>query len=103
MHSGTGRISRMMMRPMSLYESNESNGKISLIKLFDDKRMDIDGIQSQLLIEKLVFAACRGGWPSSLSKKVIRPVCLLQAPISKIFVKSMFQHTFLTLNGLILS
>ncbi len=69
MHSGTGRISRMMMRPMSLYESNESNGKISLSKLFDDKIMDIDGIQSQLTIEKLIFAACRGGWPSSLSKK----------------------------------
>jgi len=69
MHSGTGRISRMMMRPMSLYESNESNGKISLSKLFDDRSMDIDGIQSQLTIEKLIFAACRGGWPSSLSKK----------------------------------
>ena len=41
MHSGTGRISRMMMRPMSLYESNESNGKISLSKLFDDKIMAI--------------------------------------------------------------
>ena len=69
MHSGTGRISRMMMRPMSLYESNESNGKISLMKLFDDRSMDIDGIQSPLSIEKLIFAACRGGWPSSLSKK----------------------------------
>jgi uncharacterized protein len=69
MHSGTGRISRMMMRTMSLYESNESNGKISLSKLFDDRSMDIDGIQSQLSIEKLIFTACRGGWPSSLSKK----------------------------------
>ena len=69
MHSGTGRISRLMMRPMSLYESNESNGKISLERLFNDKNMDIDGIQSQLSIEKLIFAACRGGWPSSLSKK----------------------------------
>lgn len=69
MHSGTGRISRLMMRPMSLYESNESNGKISLEKLFNEKSIDIDGIQSNLSIEKLIFAACRGGWPSSLSKK----------------------------------
>lgn len=69
MHSGTGRISRIMMRPMSLFESNESNGTISLMKLFDDKNLDIDGIQSSLSIEKLIFAACRGGWPSSLSKK----------------------------------
>lgn len=69
MHSGTGRISRMVMRPMSLYESNESNGEISLRKLFDDKNLKIDGVQSTLTIEKLIFAACRGGWPSSLSKK----------------------------------
>jgi predicted AAA+ superfamily ATPase len=69
MHSGTGRISRMMMRPMSLYESNESNGKISLRSLFDDSKMDIDGVHSPLSIEKLIFAACRGGWPSCLTKK----------------------------------
>lgn len=68
MHSGTGRISRMMMYPMSLYESDESNGKISLKSLFDKPNMDIDGINSTLSIEKLVFAACRGGWPSSLKK-----------------------------------
>lgn len=69
MHSGTGRISRMIMYPMSLYESNESNGKISLRALFDNPDIDIDGIESGLTIEKLVFAACRGGWPSSLNKK----------------------------------
>lgn len=69
MHSGTGRISRMIMYPMSLYESNESNGKISLRALFDNPDIDIDGIESSLTIEKLVFAACRGGWPSSLNKK----------------------------------
>jgi len=69
MHSGTGRISRMIMRPMSLFESYESNGKISLSRLFDDKNLEIDGIQSTLSIENLIFAACRGGWPSSLTKK----------------------------------
>jgi hypothetical protein len=69
MHSGTGRISRMIMHPMSLYESKESNGKVSLASLFDDPNHDIDGVTSDLTIENLVFAACRGGWPSSLRKK----------------------------------
>ncbi len=66
MHTGTGRISSMYMYPMSLYESEESNGKISLKELFDNKDLDIDGITSELTIEQLIFAACRGGWPASL-------------------------------------
>lgn len=66
MHTGTGRISKMSMYPMSLYESKESNGKISLRTLFDNKDVDIDGIISNLSIEELIFAACRGGWPASL-------------------------------------
>ena len=69
MHSGTGRISRMVMYPMSLFESEESNGQISLHALFENPEMDIDGIMSNLTVEELVFAACRGGWPSSLTKK----------------------------------
>lgn len=66
MHSGTGRISKMSMTPMSLFESNESNGQISLKELFENVELDIDGIFSELSIERLIFAACRGGWPSSL-------------------------------------
>lgn len=69
MHTGIGRISRMKMYPMSLYESLESNGKISLTELLNNPNYDIDGITSELTIEDLIFAACRGGWPSSLSKK----------------------------------
>ncbi len=68
-HSGTGRISRMKMYPMSLYESRESNGKISLSTLFNDAHLDIDGVISDLSIESLIFSACRGGWPASLTKK----------------------------------
>jgi len=68
-HTGTGRISRMKMYPMSLYESNESNGEISLKELFDNPDLDIDGIMSQMTIEDLIFASCRGGWPSTLRKK----------------------------------
>ena len=68
-HTGTGRISRLKMYPMSLFESNESNGQISLRKLFDHPELDIDGIMSDMKVEDLIFAACRGGWPSSLRKK----------------------------------
>ena len=69
MHSGTGRISRMKMYPMSLFESRESNGEISLKSLFDHPNMDIDGIASELSVETLIFAACRGGWPAALRRK----------------------------------
>ena len=69
MHSGTGRISRMKMYTMSLFESGESNGSISLKALFDDPALDIDGIASELSIDELIFAACRGGWPASLRRR----------------------------------
>ena len=67
MHTGTGRISPMTMYPMSLYESGESNGLISLKSLFDNALPDVDGITSPLSIEEIIFAACRGGWPQSLA------------------------------------
>jgi predicted AAA+ superfamily ATPase len=51
---------------MSLFESLESNGSISLRHLFDEPDCDIDGEMSQLSVEQLIFAACRGGWPASL-------------------------------------
>lgn len=66
MHTGIGRISRIQMYPMSLYESKESNGQVSLAKLFDDKKYKFDGIKSNLSIEELVFAACRGGLPEAV-------------------------------------
>lgn len=64
-HTGTGRISRMRMRPMSLFESGESNGTVSLKELFDGNP-DVTSI-SNLTIEDLAFSICRGGWPASLS------------------------------------
>lgn len=66
MHTGTGRISKMSMYPMSLFESLESNGSVSLKRLFDENNYDIDGEISPLSIENLIFSACRGGWPASL-------------------------------------
>ncbi|WP_405268793.1 ATP-binding protein [Methanobrevibacter sp.] len=67
MHSGTGRIHRMHMMPMSLYESKDSNGKISVMDLFDNPELDIDGLTSDLSIEDLIFVTCRGGWPETLN------------------------------------
>ena len=69
LHTGTGRISRLKMYPMSLYESKESNGSVSLKKLFFEKDYEIDGAVSHLSVEQLIHSACRGGWPSSIEKK----------------------------------
>ena len=68
-HKGVGRIHRLMMRPMSLYESGDSNGKISLIDLFNDKDVKINGITSDLSLTDLTFLASRGGWPETLNIK----------------------------------
>ena len=66
-HTGTTRISTLKMYPMSLYESGESNGKVSLLELFDKKKLDY--VESKLSIDQLIFAICRGGWPRSLFNK----------------------------------
>ncbi|MDR0508210.1 MAG: DUF4143 domain-containing protein, partial [Candidatus Methanoplasma sp.] len=65
MHSGAGRIARVTMRPMSLFESGESNGHVSLKDLFypDSK---VDGY-SELTVERLTSALTRGGWPKSIN------------------------------------
>lgn len=66
LHTGTGRISTINMYPMTLFESGESSGEISIKDLFDKPDIDIDGIMSPMTIENLIFAACRGGWPESI-------------------------------------
>ena len=69
-HSGTGRFATIKMRPMSLYESGESNGTVSLKDLFDGKTIDVQ--QNDLNIEDIAYLTCRGGWPwaTIISKKV---------------------------------
>ncbi|MCD8211308.1 MAG: DUF4143 domain-containing protein [Prevotella sp.] len=66
-HTGIGRIARLKMRPMSLFESRESNGQISLKDLFEGK-LDIIG-QSNLTIPQIAKCICRGGWPEAVVKK----------------------------------
>lgn len=65
-HTGTGRIAKLLMRPMSLYESKESTGEISLKALFDGKEVPAM-VTSRLTIDDILYVICRGGWPASLS------------------------------------
>lgn len=69
-HSGTGRFATIKMRPMSLYESGESNGTVSLRDLFEDKPIEVQ--QNDLNIEDIAYLTCRGGWPwaTIISKEV---------------------------------
>ena len=62
-HTGTGRIARLLMRPMSLFESGDSGGTVSLRKLFDQPKQ-ISG-EAKLSLNELAFLACRGGWPKA--------------------------------------
>lgn len=66
-HSGTGRFTWLTMRPMSLYESGDSTGDVSLKDLFDGVE-EIDG-DSKLSIDRLAFLVCRGGWPQSVDMR----------------------------------
>ena len=69
-HSGTGRFATIKMRPMSLYESGESTGTVSLKDLFEGKSIEVQ--QNELDVEEIAFLTCRGGWPwaTIISKEV---------------------------------
>ena len=66
-HTGTGRISEIVMYPMTLFETGESNGSISISSLFDNPVPQIAGKQSSLTLEDLFYSVCRGGWPRCLA------------------------------------
>lgn len=66
-HTGTGRIARLRMRPMTLLESMESVGSVSLRQLFEGQK-DVDG-ESPLGIPDLAKVICRGGWPEAVAKR----------------------------------
>ena len=74
-HSGTGRFTWLMMRPMSLFESGDSTGDVSLNQLFKNPNV-IDGMNN-VSLEKLAFLICRGGWPHAVGMK--EKPALLQA------------------------
>lgn len=63
-HTGTGRFGWLRMRPMSLWESGDSSGEVSLKQLFSGAAM-VEG-RSAVSMERLAFLTCRGGWPATL-------------------------------------
>ena len=65
-HSGAGRIAPVKMRPMSLWESQESKGTVSLKELFDEKSDYPWDLNSEISLEDIAFLICRGGWPISV-------------------------------------
>ena len=69
-HTGTGRITRLRLRPMSLWESGDSSGNVSLAQLFAGND-SLDGT-GKMNLEELAFAVCRGGWPVAVTAKAER-------------------------------
>ena len=66
-HSGTGRFTWLTMRPMSLFESGDSTGEVSLRSLFEGTA-EIDG-ESHISMDRLAFLVCRGGWPQAVDMR----------------------------------
>lgn len=66
-HTGTGRFARLTMRTMSLLESGDSSGAVSLQWLFENHNEQPAG-EAHLDLDRLAFLICRGGWPNSVGK-----------------------------------
>ena len=92
MHTGTGRITKLLMRPMSLYESQDSNGKVSLKDIIDGK--DIEGV-STLDFDSLISVMIRGGWPESLDASENN-----KYEIAKDYIKSLLSEEVTTLDNI---
>ena len=91
MHTGTGRISRVLMRPMSLFESSESTGEVSFSDILAGK--DISGV-SKLSLEDIASIIVRGGWPASISIKSDA-----KYRIAKEYVKSLIHEEVRSVDG----
>lgn len=74
-HSGAGRFGWVTMRPMSLWESGESSGEVSLQAIFDGDS-NVYG-KNSISLDNLAFLLCRGGWPQSITKKSERAALLI--------------------------
>lgn len=68
-HSGAGRISNLLLKPFTLYESGESNGIISLEELFNDSYKEVFYEENQTSLSDIAFLLCRGGWPIAVKAK----------------------------------
>ena len=91
MHTGTGRIARVLMRPMSLFESKESTGEVSFSDILAGK--DVSGV-SKLSLEDIASIIVRGGWPASISIKSDA-----KYRIAKEYVKSLIHEEVRSVDG----
>lgn len=91
MHTGTGRISKLLMRTMSLYESGDSNGLVSLKDIIDGK--EVSGV-SNLELEDIINVMVRGGWPESLNISGDN-----KFKVAKEYVQSLINEEIRTVDG----
>lgn len=94
-HTGTGRISEIEMYPMTLWETGESNGSISLSELIDNASYVIDGKMSIVSLPELFYAAARGGWPRCLAIKDKEA----KLEIAKDYYKQIYQKDISAIDG----
>lgn len=92
LHSGTGRIDRIMMRPMSLYESGDSDGSVSLKMLFTNTLQTTKS--NEMSLSKLAYLATRGGWPGSIGMSETQA-----ADIAKSYLKSFLADDIKKIDG----
>ena len=92
-HSGVGRIAKMIMRTMSLYESGDSNGKVSLQDLFEGKSI---ACSCDSKLSEIAYLCCRGGWPSTVN--LAQKAALNQ---SKLYIEEIISSDISEIDGLI--
>lgn len=94
-HTGTGRITEVTMYPMTLWETGESNGLISLSRLVEDETYEFEGAMSDLSLEDLFFAVCRGGWPRCMALKSEKA----KLEIAKDYYRQVYQTDISAIDG----
>ncbi|MEG2457342.1 MAG: DUF4143 domain-containing protein [Bacilli bacterium] len=93
LHTGIGRLSFVEMKPMTLYESGDSNGSISLKDILDNK-VEIRGQKSNIDYQRLAYLTCRGGWPSSIGMDETDAL-----EIAKEYVKALTESDISAIDG----
>lgn len=92
MHSGTGRIAKLAMRTMSLYETQDSSGKISLMSLFEDEIKPT--LTGDVELKKLIYYCIRGGLPANTD--ISLPIC---GEIAKEYLKTVVADDMFQVDG----
>ena len=93
MHSGTGRIDRILMRPMSLYESGDSDGSVSLMSIFNQQSIRTGVHQTSL--QNLAYLATRGGWPGAIGMNESQAI-----DISRSYLKTLVNDDISRVDGI---